>query len=81
MECGASAFIPFGYEKTLTFEKLSFRTLPTPTSSLVRKGVPHGQTESGGIVLAVMCGARAPRGGVNRKGVVFTDLQSLLDRQ
>ena len=45
-----------------------------------RQGVPHGQTElSGGIVLAVICWARAPRGGVTRQGVVLTDLQSLLD--
>ncbi len=42
-----------------------------------RPGGPHGQTESGGRVLAVNTGARAPRGGVNRQGVVLTDLQSL----
>jgi hypothetical protein len=33
---------------------------------------PHGQTESGGRVLAVNTGARAPRGGVTRQGVVLT---------
>jgi hypothetical protein len=43
----------------------------------VRKGVPRGQTESGDIVLAVMCWAR----GVTRQGLVLTDLQSLLDCQ
>jgi hypothetical protein len=37
--------------------------------------------ESGGIVLAVRCWARAPRGGVTPQGVVLTDLQSLLDCQ
>jgi hypothetical protein len=37
--------------------------------------VPHGQTESGGVVLAVICWARARRGGVSRQGVVLTDLQ------
>jgi hypothetical protein len=48
----------------------------------VRKGVPHGQTENGGIVLAVICWARgSPRGGVTRQGVVLTDLQSPLDCQ
>jgi hypothetical protein len=47
----------------------------------VRKGAPHDQTESGGIVLAVNARARAPRGGVTRQGVVLTDLQSLLDCQ
>jgi len=49
------------------------------------QGVPHGQTESGGIVLAAVlpsyAGARAPRGGVTRQGVVLADLQSLLDCQ
>ena len=48
---------------------------------LVEKGGPHGQTESGGRVLAVNAGARAPRGGVTRQGVVLTDLQSLCDCQ
>ena len=44
---------------------------------------PHGRTKSGGRVLAVNTntGARAPRGGVTRQGVVLTDLQSLLDCQ
>jgi len=42
-------------------------------------GGPHGLTESGGRVLAVNAGNRAPRGGVTRQGVVLTDLQSLLD--
>jgi hypothetical protein len=42
-----------------------------------RQGVPHGQTESGGIVLAVICWAHAPRGGVTRQDVVLADLQSL----
>ena len=32
-------------------------------------------------VLTVNAGARAPRGGVTRQGVVLTDLQSLLDCQ
>ena len=45
------------------------------------QGVPHGQTESRGRVLAVIAGARAPRGGVTRQGVVLTDLMSLLDCQ
>jgi len=44
-------------------------------------GEPHGQTESGGKVLAVNAGARAPRGGVTRQGVQLTDLQSLRDCQ
>jgi hypothetical protein len=44
-----------------------------------RKCVPHGQTESGGIVLLTYAGPRAPRGGVTRQGVVLTDLQSLVD--
>jgi hypothetical protein len=34
-----------------------------------------------GIVLAVICRARAPRCGVTRQGVVLTDLQSLVDCQ
>ena len=46
-----------------------------------RQGEPHGQTESGGRVLAVKAGARAPRGGVTWQGVVIPDLQSLLDCQ
>jgi hypothetical protein len=47
-----------------------------------RQGGPHGQTESGGRVLAVVnAGARAPRGGVTRQDVVLTDLQSLRDCQ
>ncbi len=29
-------------------------------------------------VLAVLCWARAPRGGVTRQGIVLTDLESLL---
>ena len=33
------------------------------------------------LVLAVICWARAPRGGVSPQGVVLTDLQSLLDCQ
>jgi hypothetical protein len=41
----------------------------------------NGQTESGGMVLAVTCWARAPRGGVTRQGVVLTDLESLLGCQ
>ena len=44
-------------------------------------GGPHGQTESGCRALAVNAGARAPRGGVPRQGVVLTDLQSLSDCQ
>ena len=44
-------------------------------------GGPHGQTESGGRVLAVNAGAREPRGGVTRQGIVLTDLQSLRDCQ
>ena len=56
---------------------LSFFPSPTPlalflslamlTNTLflpTRQGGPHGQTESGGRVLAVNAGARAPRGGV-----------------
>jgi hypothetical protein len=35
----------------------------------------------GGRVLAVNAGARVPRGGVTRQGVVLTDLQSLCDCQ
>jgi hypothetical protein len=46
-----------------------------------RQGVPHGQTESGGRVLAINAGAHAPRGGVTRQGVVLTDLPSLPDCQ
>ena len=46
-----------------------------------RQGVSHDQTESGGIVLAVICWARAPTGGVTRQGVALTDLESLLDCQ
>jgi hypothetical protein len=38
---------------------------------------PHGQTESGGRVLAVNAGALVPRGGVTRQGVVLTDLRHL----
>ena len=34
-----------------------------------------------GVVLAVICWARAPRGDVTRQGVVLTDLQSLLNCQ
>ena len=41
--------------------------------------MPHGQTESGGRVLAVNAGTRAPRGGVTRQGVVRTDLHSPRD--
>jgi hypothetical protein len=45
-------------------------------------GGPHGQTESGGRVLAVNAGARAPRGGVTRRPyLVLTDLQSPRDCQ
>jgi hypothetical protein len=47
----------------------------------VCEGVPHGQTESGSVVLAVICWARASRGGVTRQVVVLADLQSLLDCQ
>ena len=51
-------------------------------SCVLPQGVPQGQTENGGIVLAVICWSpSAPRGGVTRQGVVFTDLQSLLDCQ
>ena len=46
-----------------------------------RQGGPNGQTESGGRVLAVNAGARAPSGGVTRQGAVLTDLQSLCDCQ
>jgi hypothetical protein len=37
-----------------------------------RKGVPQGQTESGGVVLAVTCGV------TRQRGCVVTDLQSLM---
>ena len=43
-------------------------------SCVLPQGVPQGQKES-------YAGARAPRGGVTRQGVVLTDLQSLLDCQ
>jgi len=46
-----------------------------------RQGVPHGQKERGGIVLAAICWARAPRNGVTRQSVEIVDLQSLLDCQ
>jgi hypothetical protein len=46
-----------------------------------RQGGSHGQTESGGRVLAVNAGACAPRGGVTRQGVVLTDVKSFLDCQ
>jgi hypothetical protein len=52
-----------------------------PLRLLTRQGGPRGQTESGGIVLSVNAGARAPRGGVTRQGVVLTDFQSLRDCQ
>jgi hypothetical protein len=42
------------------------------------KSVPR---QSGGRLLAVNAGARAPRGGVTRQGVVLTDLRSLCDCQ
>jgi hypothetical protein len=51
-----------------------------PSCLPTRLGGPHGQTESGGRVLAVNAGARAPS-RVARQGVVPTDLQSLLDCQ
>ena len=72
------SFFPFPTPLTL-FLSLAMltNTLLLPT----RQGGPHGQTESGGRVLAVNAGARAPRGGVTRQGVVRTDLQSLLDFQ
>ena len=54
---------------------LSLSLSITPSLSL------HGQTESGGRVLAVNAGARARRGGVTRQGVVLTDLPSLGDCQ
>ena len=50
---------------------------PHVLAPLCPPGVPHGKTESGGIVLH-HAGARAPRGGLTRQGVVLTDLQSLL---
>jgi hypothetical protein len=51
--------------------------------------IPRGDTTSGRLglrqgeinFLAVDSGARAPRGGVTRPGVVLTDLQSLRDCQ
>jgi hypothetical protein len=46
-----------------------------------RPGGSHGQLESGDRVLAVNAGARVPRGGVTRQGVVLTDFQSFLDCQ
>jgi hypothetical protein len=49
------------------------------SSCVLPKGVPQGQTESGGIVLAVICWS--PSGGVTRQGDVLNDLQSLLDCQ
>jgi hypothetical protein len=48
-------------------------------SSATNPAVPQQKPQSGGIVLAVICWARAPRGGVTRQGVALTDLQSLLD--
>jgi hypothetical protein len=41
-------------------------------SPFVRTGVACGQTESGGIVLAVICWARGSRGGVTRQGFLLT---------
>ena len=38
-----------------------------PALSVLPKGVPQGQTKSGGIVLAAYAGPRAPRGGVTPK--------------
>jgi hypothetical protein len=40
-----------------------------------------GRAESGGSVIAVICWARAPRGGITGQGVVLTDLKSLFDCQ
>ena len=72
------SFFPFPTPLTL------FLSLAMLTNNLLlptRQGGPHGQTESGGRVLAVNAGARAPRGGVTRQDVVLTDLQSLCDCQ
>jgi hypothetical protein len=46
----------------------------------LRRSVWDPETFAPGIVLAVICWARAS-GGVTRQGVVLTDLQSLPDCQ
>jgi hypothetical protein len=60
----------------LPFSNLSVSLL----SSLLptRQGGPRGQTKSGSRVLAVNAGARAPRGGVTRQGVVLIDLHFVI---
>jgi hypothetical protein len=42
---------------------------------------PNEKASSSSLVLAVICWAHAPRGGVTRQGVVLTDLSSLGDWQ
>ena len=48
-------------------------------SSATNPAVPQQKPQSGGIVLTVICRARATGGFVTRQGVALTDLQSLLD--
>jgi hypothetical protein len=54
---------------------------PDVIASLCSPGVPQGQAESGGILLAAVSGTRVPRGGVTRQGVALTDRKSLVGCQ
>jgi hypothetical protein len=65
----------------MSIKLLSLSLSRLPLLSRAHARTLHGQTESGGRVLAVNAGARAPRGGVTRQGAVLTDLQSLCDCQ
>ena len=49
--------------------------------ALCPQGVPHGQRESGGVVLAVICWAPSAQRRCYRQGVVLTDFQSLVGCQ
>ncbi len=48
-------------------------------SCVLPKGVPQGQTESGGIVLAAICWAERPEAVSPERGFVLTNLQSFID--
>ena len=75
-----------GPSHTGSVPSVSSTTCTTPNSDL-----PYPPAKAGHMaklrvgveysILAVNAGARAPRGGVTRQGVVLTDLQSLRDCQ
>jgi hypothetical protein len=79
--CAISKHFTSLYTSHLLPPPLSLIAVPSRSSQLFHLILGFLPLSTPPPILAVNTGARAPRGGVTRQGVVLTDLQSLCDCQ